>query len=139
MYRDEKNPVFSGVCAGVANKLNIEPFIVRALFVVSAFFFFVGVIYYLILAISLPKESEVNSAYEPKALGVCSRVAIKFNFDIGLTRSLFALCLLTSAIPSFGTTLLIYFILHFVFDHADEVPRPTNNKNYVDVKFRDIN
>ena len=139
MYKDEQRPVFSGVCAGIANKLNIEPFLVRAFFVISTLFFFVGAIYYIILAFSLPKESEVSSAYEAKFLGVCSRIATKFNFDIGLTRSLFAFCLLTSLVPSFGTTAIIYFVLHFVFDHFEDLPRPTHNQNYVDVKFRDIN
>jgi phage shock protein PspC (stress-responsive transcriptional regulator) len=91
-----------------------------------------GLLIYVILAFSLPKDTDLKSAYEPKLLGVCLRIAQKYYWEVGIVRTIFASCLLLSIIPSFGTTLLIYFVLHFFLPQ-------TRTESVVTVKAKDLN
>lgn len=54
LYRSRKNSMISGVCGGLAHYLNVDPTIVRLVFVFLAFYHFLGVWVYLVLAIILP-------------------------------------------------------------------------------------
>ena len=56
LYRSAKNKVFGGVAGGIADYFDIDPIIIRLLFVVIAFAGGGGVIVYLILWIALPLE-----------------------------------------------------------------------------------
>ncbi|MGB4659090.1 MAG: PspC domain-containing protein [Mobilitalea sp.] len=56
LYRSRKNTMICGVCGGVAEYLNIDPTIVRLLWVIVAFSG-VGVLAYIIAAIIIPYES----------------------------------------------------------------------------------
>jgi phage shock protein PspC (stress-responsive transcriptional regulator) len=55
-YRDTENGVLAGVCSGTAAYLNIDPVIVRILFIISSFAGF-GVPLYLILWVVVPNAS----------------------------------------------------------------------------------
>ncbi|PKP10051.1 MAG: hypothetical protein CVU09_09110 [Bacteroidetes bacterium HGW-Bacteroidetes-4] len=54
MYRDPDNQILGGVCGGLGAYFNIDPWIFRILFIVFGFFFFTGIIIYLILWIAIP-------------------------------------------------------------------------------------
>ena len=54
--RDKKNNVLGGVCAGIANRFNIDPVLVRVLFIIAALITGIFFIAYIILWIVLPEE-----------------------------------------------------------------------------------
>ena len=54
MYRDPDNRILGGVCGGIGAFLNIDPVILRVMFVILLFFG-IGVIIYLILWIVMPE------------------------------------------------------------------------------------
>lgn len=56
LYRSNTNKMICGVCAGVAEYINIDPTVVRLLWVVFAFSGF-GILAYLIAAIVIPYQS----------------------------------------------------------------------------------
>ncbi len=57
LLRSKKDRIIAGVCRGVAEYFNIDPTIVRVLFVVLTFFNGLGILLYIMLGILLP-ESE---------------------------------------------------------------------------------
>lgn len=46
---DHENRVFAGVCAGLGNYFEVDPNIVRALFVAAVLFAGTGVLFYIVL------------------------------------------------------------------------------------------
>jgi len=65
LYRSNHDRMVAGVCGGLAEYFNIDPVIVRLLFVLSIFLGGFGILAYIILAIVLPQESSVVT--EPAA------------------------------------------------------------------------
>jgi phage shock protein PspC (stress-responsive transcriptional regulator) len=60
--RDTKNGVLGGVCSGLAKKMNIEPLVIRILFVVLTVIFGIFLLVYIVLWIVIPEDKElVNS------------------------------------------------------------------------------
>lgn len=107
--------VLSGVCAGIAKRLDLEPWLVRFLFVCSIIFFGTGIFFYLLLTFSLPRADRLAHAYDKRIMGVCSMIAKRSELDVGLTRFL-ALILLFA---SFGWAILAYVVLFFVLPTKD--------------------
>ena len=66
LYRSRNDKMVSGVCAGIANYLNIDPTLVRVIYaVLSVFTAFVPcLILYIVLAIVIPQEPMVEA--EPR-------------------------------------------------------------------------
>jgi phage shock protein C len=60
LTKSESNKVFLGVCGGLAEYFEVDPVIVRVIFVLLALGNGFGVILYLILAIALPSENEIG-------------------------------------------------------------------------------
>lgn len=56
LYRSGKNRILFGVCGGLAEYFEIDPVIVRVIFVMLALFSGIGFIAYLILMIVVPLE-----------------------------------------------------------------------------------
>jgi len=56
LYRSSTNKMISGVCGGVADYINIDPTVVRLLWVVFAFSGF-GILAYILAAIIMPYQS----------------------------------------------------------------------------------
>ena len=54
LYRDEQNKVLGGVCAGIANYLNLDPIIIRILWILL---FGISFFAYLLLWIAVPSTS----------------------------------------------------------------------------------
>jgi phage shock protein C len=61
LQRSRSNRVLGGVCAGVANYLNMDPTLVRVLTVVITLFTGVPILVYLVLLFVLPEEQEAQS------------------------------------------------------------------------------
>ena len=59
LYRSTNNKMLSGVCAGFADFIGIDPTIVRVIYALVSFFTggFAGVIIYIILAIIIPEDN----------------------------------------------------------------------------------
>jgi phage shock protein C len=62
LYRNRSKRVLFGVCGGLAEYFNIDPTIMRLIFIITLFFGGLGILAYLILALITPLErySECN-------------------------------------------------------------------------------
>ena len=100
----------AGVCQGLGERFEINPGLVRLMWFISILFFGVGLFLYFLCAFIMPVEGNEDSVLEPKLLGVCLRLSQKFDVDVVPLRIFTFLALM----GSFGTILLLYFVLHFV-------------------------
>jgi len=66
MYRDPDNRIIGGVCSGMGAYWNIDPLIVRIIFIALALAGGVGVMVYLILYIALPEAKTTAQKIEMK-------------------------------------------------------------------------
>ncbi len=70
LYRSERNKILAGVCGGIAEYLDVDPVVIRVLFVALVIFeiryLLQFVLLYIVLALIMPKESgrEVHSDRE---------------------------------------------------------------------------
>jgi phage shock protein PspC (stress-responsive transcriptional regulator) len=98
LYRDEQNKVLGGVCAGIANYLNLDPIIIRILWILL---FGISFFAYLLLWIAVPSTSVKEVGGIRKRLfrdidkkvigGVCAGMSKYFGVKVGLIRVLFLL------------------------------------------------
>lgn len=107
-----RDGIISGVCKGLARNFDIPVGVFRLIWIVSLLFFGAGLWLYLVLAVSLPREDKLTTALDPALLGVCARIAVKTDVEVGVVRFL-AICL---ALLSFGATIVGYVVLYFVMD-----------------------
>lgn len=101
---------FAGVCQGLGERFGIEVWILRALWIVSFFWFGTGLLVYLLMAVCLPREDKIAQALDRRILGVCSMIATRYHFEIGLVRFLAVIF----GLSSFGLAFFLYVILYFV-------------------------
>ena len=59
LYKIEEGKKISGVCGGIAEYLNIDPTVIRLLWVVFTLFIGAGILGYIIAALVMPKKSDV--------------------------------------------------------------------------------
>ena len=59
LYKTEEGKKLFGVCGGIAEYFDIDPTIVRLLWIILLFCVGTGVLAYIIAAIIMPKKSEV--------------------------------------------------------------------------------
>lgn len=107
-----KDGAIFGVCKGVAHALDIPVGICRLMWIISILFMGAGFWLYFLLAITLPREDKVVQALEPWVLGVCSKIALRTQMEIGVVRFL-AVCL---ALLSMGASIVGYIVLYFVLE-----------------------
>ena len=98
LYRDEDNKVVGGVCAGLGSYFNIDPVIVRIIFIVT---FGVAFVPYLILWAAIPTSAASVIGGTRKKLyrdgedkwiaGVCSGIGNYFGISAWIPRLLFLL------------------------------------------------
>jgi phage shock protein PspC (stress-responsive transcriptional regulator) len=84
MYRDTDNRVIGGVCSGMGAYWNIDPVIVRIIFIALALAGGIGVLVYLILYIVLPEAKTTAQKIEMKGEPVNIhniKEAVKMEFD----------------------------------------------------------
>ena len=94
LYRDANNKFIGGVCSGIAAYFNIEPIIVRLVFIFSGIGFFA----YLLLWAFVPSSDNVQNGVSKRLYrnpdekiiaGVCSGIASYFNINVWIPRILF--------------------------------------------------
>jgi phage shock protein PspC (stress-responsive transcriptional regulator) len=129
LYRDEQNKVLGGVCAGIANYLNLDPILVRVLWILL---FGISFFAYLLLWIAVPSTSvnEVGGIrkrlfrdLDKKVIGgVCAGMSKYFGVKVGIIRALFLL----------PTILLIFNWNHF---HLFQFWDFDDFNNFFDVTF----
>ena len=59
LYRSEKNRMIAGVCGGLAEYFDVDPVVVRLLWVVFTFFIGSGILLYILACIIMPNEKDV--------------------------------------------------------------------------------
>ncbi len=64
LYRSEKNRVVGGVAAGLAEYLDLDPTLIRALFVIVTILGGSGILVYLVLWLIMPSYSETSGTGE---------------------------------------------------------------------------
>lgn len=137
-FRDEKNKILGGVCAGLANYFSIDVVIIRILFVLL---FGVMFIPYLILWLAAPGTSSAQIGSQRKKLyrdsehhfiaGVCSGLGHYFGVNVWIPRILFLIPFFSYAwhwgplhlpgLISIGfspTALIVYIILWIILPPA---------------------
>lgn len=100
----------AGVCEGLGKRFGMDPWLVRVLWLVSIMALGTGILAYVILAFTLPREDKLQEAYKRRFLGVSHRIALATGMEIGLVRAL----TVTAALFSFGATMVGYVVLYFV-------------------------
>src|SRR5688500_8008161 len=100
----------AGVCEGLGRRFGIEPWLVRGAWLVSILAFGTGLLLYVIMALCLPREDELDEAYRKKLLGVCYRLSLSTGLEVGLVRALAVVL----AFASLGATVVAYLVLYFV-------------------------
>ncbi|MBD0278647.1 MAG: PspC domain-containing protein [Flavisolibacter sp.] len=109
MYRDSSDRILGGVCAGIANYMNVDPSIVRLLFAIITFGGFgFGIFLYILAWIILPARD--LETYVGKRLfrnpddriigGVCGGLGAYFNKEAWIFRLVFAAPLLINILIS---------------------------------------
>ncbi len=68
LYRSENNVMVSGVCAGIAEYLNVDPTIVRLLWVLATIWTFsLGLIAYIVCIFVIPvDDGTIDGQYQEK-------------------------------------------------------------------------
>lgn len=99
----------AGVCKGLGQSLGIETWILRVIWLIAILWFGTGVLFYLILAICLPRVDKLDHALDRKLLGVCGRISRKYRIEVGLVRTGMVLL----ALITFGFAILIYGLGYF--------------------------
>ncbi|MCR5208555.1 MAG: PspC domain-containing protein [Eubacterium sp.] len=60
LYRDTKNQVLSGVCSGIAKYFDIDPVIIRVIWVLITLAGGSGIIAYIVCMLVIPEEPDVT-------------------------------------------------------------------------------
>jgi len=104
-YRNADDKIIAGVCRGLADRMNIDPVVVRIIFVIffGAFFWI-----YLLLWLILPSQSNnthitrrlFRNPDDKQVAGVCGGLAKYFHTDSWKVRTLFLLPLIFSGVLS---------------------------------------
>lgn len=115
-YRS-KNGFLAGVCRGFAESFDFSPTLVRILWLGAVCFYGLGLGMYVILAIALPRQDELDKAFNRRLLGVCGKLAKKMQWEVGIVRA----STIFLALGSFGFAVLAYIVLYFSFEEE-----PTN-------------
>jgi phage shock protein PspC (stress-responsive transcriptional regulator) len=105
----KKGKVIDGVCQGIAKALGINTNLIRILWLLLLFFWGMGLIFYIILSISLPSEDRLNCYFRPQISGVCLNLSRRFGLDLSLIRTSALILLLCSG----GVAAVIYLGLHY--------------------------
>lgn len=66
LYRDTDNKVFGGVCSGISNYFNLDPTVIRLIWVGLIFFFGTGFLLYFILWVIVPEAVTTAQKLEMK-------------------------------------------------------------------------
>ena len=59
LYRSEKNRLVAGVCGGLAEYFDVDPVLIRLLWVAFTLFIGSGILLYILACIIMPNETDV--------------------------------------------------------------------------------
>ncbi|MGQ9806881.1 MAG: PspC domain-containing protein [Chlorobiales bacterium] len=65
LYRSSRGKILAGVCTGLGEYFDIDPVLIRAVFIVALFSGGIGVMLYIVLWLIMPNEERVLSAQSP--------------------------------------------------------------------------
>jgi phage shock protein PspC (stress-responsive transcriptional regulator) len=108
--------VVAGVFEGLGKSFDMDPNILRLIWVISVLFFGSGLLIYLILAWVLPREDKLNEYHQKKIFGVCQAISRKSGIELGLVR----LLAVGSLIISFGLTFVAYMVMAIVMPEVKD-------------------
>lgn len=119
LYRSQRNKVFGGVCGGLGEYFEVDPVLIRVLFVFLTFFHGSGIILYLLLLIILPKEPLILN--EDISQSMIDENTKTENFQVEIaekktnTRKLFGIILLVLGIVLLLDNLIPTFDFEIIF------------------------
>ncbi len=140
LYRNADDKIIGGVCSGLANYFNIDPVVLRIVFVaLSGALFWVYILLWIVVP-SKSQESKITkrlyrSSEDKIIAGVCGGLSSYFNIDVWIPRVIFALPLVIALISgtfhamwwnwdfgfapriissSLGSTLIISYIILWI-------------------------
>jgi len=130
-----KDGVFGGVCGGLASKLDIPVFVLRLALVVSFFCTFgITVLIYFAAVVAFPNQLTAHFSNQPKFLGVCHRLAPKFNVhETWMRFALLIVFIFTGFVPVFAGYMLVFLIL------SAPDSSPNSSRSHNPSGFRDVN
>jgi phage shock protein PspC (stress-responsive transcriptional regulator) len=134
LYRLNGDRKVAGVCAGLGEHFDIDPVIIRLLFLFSVFFGGLGVLAYVIMWILVPLKSDSPadqamrarmhlSSSDRKIAGVCGGLGEYFVLDSVFFRVGFVVLAFTC-----GVGVILYFVLWLLVPRA---PGPDSGKAVV--------
>ena len=97
----------AGICSSLARTLALEPWLMRLLFVITFFTFGISPLVYVVAWDSSPLE---DREIDDVLLGVCRKISIRYQIEVGLVRTIACLFLLMS----FGIILIAYVAAYFL-------------------------
>ena len=100
---------FAGVCEGLGNNFGINPNLLRLGWLISIFAFGTGILFYIFMAIALPKDTDADP-FDERILGVCGRLSQRTGIEVGVVRLLALFLILGSA----GFALIAYVVGYFL-------------------------
>ena len=65
LYRSQTEKMIGGVCGGLAEVLDVDPTIIRVVFVLLAFLGGHGILLYLILWLIMPRQDQIKPETKP--------------------------------------------------------------------------
>lgn len=110
-YRSNSGILF-GVCKGLAESFELNTTLIRCLWLGAIFFYGIGFGLYALLVLSLPRQNQLDKAFNRRLLGVCGRLSKKMNWEVGLVR----LATILLSLGSLGFAVLAYVVLYFSFE-----------------------
>jgi phage shock protein PspC (stress-responsive transcriptional regulator) len=123
LRRDKQNAVVGGVCAGLADYFNVDPVLVRIVFLVLFFTLGSGGFIYILLWFAIPEDKDSANRTSGRKLfrdeanavigGVCSGVGAYLGIDAVWLRIGFLISFFV-----FGTGLLLYILLWIIIPKA---------------------
>ncbi|MFN3345257.1 MAG: PspC domain-containing protein [Chloroherpetonaceae bacterium] len=66
LYLSSRGKILAGVCTGLGEYFDLDPVLIRALFIIALFSGGIGAMLYIVLWLIMPKEESVLSAQSPK-------------------------------------------------------------------------
>jgi phage shock protein PspC (stress-responsive transcriptional regulator) len=120
--------LIGGVCKGMCDSFGFPVWALRLAWLFLLLWFGTGAFLYIICWIAFPREDKIPEALQGKIFGVCSKLSVKFDLEIGLVRLIAILLLLSSG----GLVILAYIVAAMLL--SDE-PRPSATREERHKKF----
>jgi phage shock protein PspC (stress-responsive transcriptional regulator) len=134
LYRNISDKVIAGVASGIGNYFQVDPIIIRIVFLASLFIGGFGLIAYIICWIGIPakdgSEHLLNKRFyrdkDDKVIGgIAMGIANYFGVDVSIIRILFLISIFFG-----GIGLIVYFILWFITPEAKTVGEKMSMAGY---------